>query len=85
MERMLIDCRTGYTARAADPATGDVVLVGWDVIHERMVYQINSGPIQTVARQMRSTYINPTRVAMELLYEHASQCKPTDNEELTLP
>ena len=61
------------------------MLVGWDVIQERMVYSINGGPFQAVARQMRSTCINPTRVAMELLYEHVAQCEANDNEELTLP
>jgi hypothetical protein len=61
------------------------VLVGWDVLSQKMIYQINGGPIQTVARQIRSTYTNPTRVAMELLYEHVAQCEADDNEELTLP
>ena len=31
MERMLVDCRTEYTAQAACPETGDVVLFGWMV------------------------------------------------------
>jgi hypothetical protein len=83
MERMLIDERSEYTARAADGE--NAVLVGWDATSNRMVYSINGGPFQTVARQMRSTYINPTRIAMTLLYEHVAQCQATDNEELTLP
>jgi hypothetical protein len=35
-----------------------------------------------VVGPMNST---PTRIAIALLYEHASQCEATDNEELTLP
>ena len=84
MERIVIDSRSEYTARAADGE--NVVLVGWDVLRDRMVYSMNGGPPQTVARQIRSTYINPTRIAMELLYEHATQCQAIGTEEeLTLP
>jgi len=53
MERILIDCRSEHTARAADGE--NVVLVGWDIKHDRMVYSMNGGPPQTVARQIRST------------------------------
>jgi hypothetical protein len=41
MERIVIDDRSGYTARASNPATGDVVLVGWDVSRDEMVYRLN--------------------------------------------
>ena len=82
MERIFIDDRSEYTARASNPATGDVVLVGWDAIRNRMVYRINGGPFQTVARTITPT---ATKLAMELLYEHIAQCEATDNEELTLP
>ena len=72
----------GKAARASNPATGDVVLVGWDATSNRMIYSINGGPFQTVACTVTPT---PTKLAMELLYEHIAQCKPTDNEELTQP
>ena len=82
MERILVDDRSEYTARATNPETGDMVLIGWDAISNRMVYSVNGGPFQSVACNITLT---PTKLAMELLYEHIAQCQATDEEELTLP
>jgi hypothetical protein len=75
---MFIDCRTEHTARASDPATGDVVIVGRDITSDRMVYRLNGGPLQDVPRRILAINTYP-------LYKHVVQCQVTDNEELTLP
>ena len=46
MERILVDDRSEYTARATNPETGDVVLVGWDALRGEIVYSLNGGPKQ---------------------------------------
>jgi hypothetical protein len=53
MERILVDDRSEYTARATNPETGDLVLVGWDIHRERMVYSINGGPFQDCGQGYR--------------------------------
>ena len=68
-----------------NPKTGDEVLVGWDIHRNKMVYRINGGPSQDVARHIEAKGLDVGRTAMELLCENAVQCQVTDNEELALP
>jgi hypothetical protein len=50
-----------------------------------MPYRLNGDPWERLPLRILAISRNPTRVAMELLYEHIAQCKPTDEEEMTLP
>jgi hypothetical protein len=71
---------------ARNPDTGDVVLVGLDVINDKMVCRINGGPPHDVARHIQAMGFGPAKTAMALLYEHITQCQAiSTEEELTLP
>ena len=71
--------------QASSPESGDLVQVGWSVIHYKMVYRLNLGPRQDVPRHILAMGLDPGKTAMALLYEHVAQCQATDTEELTLP
>ena len=49
--------------QASSPESGDLVQVGWSVIHYKMVYRLNLGPRQDVPRHILAMGLDPGKVA----------------------
>ena len=55
---------------------GDEVLVGWDIVRNKMVYRLNGGPPHDVARHIQAMTTNPTKTAMTLSTSTSRNAKP---------